>query len=224
MECLPQFLLAAFPEGRSVVQVETDQGPVCLRRFDRLQAAFRRLGAHGSDQAGQVQDADALLPEDLFHVKVFRRKRPPDLAGTVVPHPWCPQPEAGVGNVELMAEAPRPALRDFFPDVGDVPRAEFGLDEGRDRTAFHEFRHGEAFPAEARGHVQHVGLGAGRLHHETLAVLDRHAVFGGDTDSHAGHAGDGMGGIGTKGNIHRTSPYSADSVPIIHDCFYNGIA
>lgn len=66
--------------------------------------------AHGRDQTGQMQNADALLTEDALHVKIFDRKCPTNFTSTVIPETRCAQTKAGVRNIKLVPIAPRPAL------------------------------------------------------------------------------------------------------------------
>lgn len=134
--------------------------------------------AHGCNQAGQVQDSDALLTEDALHVKIFDRKCPTNFTSTVIPETRCAQPKAGIRNVELVPIAPRPALFDIQPLKADVPRAKLPLDEIRNGAALDEFRKCKALPPKARRDVQHVRLRAGRLHIKQIAVLYRHRSGG----------------------------------------------
>ena len=127
-----------------------------------------------------MENADALLPEDAFYVKIINGKRSADLARAVVPDTRRAQSEAGVRDVELMAIAPRTALLHV-----QTLKAELALDEVRDGAALDEFREREALVAKARRDVQHVRLRAGRLHIKRIAVLHRHPVFRRDAHAHA---------------------------------------
>ncbi len=151
---------------------------------------FGRLGAHGGDESGEVEDLHAFVTEDALDVVVLRVERAADLAGSVVPHAGRAQAEAGVRDVELVAVAPRAALRHLLRLVRDVARAQLRLDEGRHRAALDEAREREALASERARHVQHVRLGARRLEEEAVGVVHRHAVFGGDAQAHGGHARD----------------------------------
>ena len=107
-------------------------------RADKLREAFRSIAAAadiliGNEEDFQLclgfkgpeaggKDLDAVLAEDRLGVVVLCVERAPDLAGAVVPHAGRAQAEAGVGNVELVPEAPGAALRHVRPDVGDVAR------------------------------------------------------------------------------------------------------
>ena len=88
-ECLGEFLLTAFPERGAVVKVEGDERTVLLRGLCQRKAALRCLMAHSRDEAGQVQDSDALLTEDALHVKIFDRKCPTNFTSTVIPETRC---------------------------------------------------------------------------------------------------------------------------------------
>ena len=190
VERLAELGLASLPEGGAVVEVEGDERAVLLGGLGDREAALGRLGAHGGDEAGEVEDLHAFLAEDALDVVVLRVERAADLAGAVVPHARRAEAEAGVRDVELVAVAPGTALRHLLRLVRDVARAQLGLDEGRHRAALDEAREGEAFAAERARHVQHVRLGACRLEEEAVGVVYRHAVFGCDAQAHGGHACD----------------------------------
>ena len=155
-ECLGEFFLTSLPEGRAVIEVEGDERAVLLRGLCQRKAAFGRLMAHGGDQAGQVENADALLPENTLDVKIFDRQRPADLAGAVIPDTRRAQSEAGVGDVELMAIAPRTALFDVKAFKTDIPCAKLAFDKVRHRTSLDEFGQDKAFLPKARRDIQHV--------------------------------------------------------------------
>ena len=191
-ERLGEFLLTAFPERGAVVKVEGDERTVLLRGLCQRKAALRCLMAHSRDEAGQVQDSDALLTEDALHVKIFDRKCPTNFTSTVIPETRRAQTKAGVGDVKLVPIAPRPALLHVQPLKADVPRAELALDEVRDGAALDEFREREALVAKARRNVQHVRLRAGRLHIKQVAVLYRHPLRRRDAHTHARRARNGI--------------------------------
>ena len=113
MKCLGEFFLAAFPEGGAVVEVKGNERSVLLRRFRQRKAALRRLVAHGGNETGQVENVNALLPEDAVDVKILDGKCPADLARPVVPDAGRAQAEAGIGDVELVPVAPWAALLDL---------------------------------------------------------------------------------------------------------------
>ena len=148
--------------------------------------------AHSRDEAGQVQDSDALLTEDALHVKIFDRKCPTNFTSTVIPETRCAHAEAGVRNIKLVPIAPRPALFDFDTLKADVPRAKLPLDEIRNGAALDEFRKCKALPPKARRDVQHVRLRAGRLHIKQVAVLYRHPLRRRDAHTHARRARNGI--------------------------------
>ena len=192
VEGLRELRLPTGPEGGPVVEVEADQGAVPLGHLGELQAALGGLGAHGRDEAGEVQDAYALLAEDAIEVEVTGAEGPSHFAGPVVPHPGGTEAEAGVGDVELGPIAPGAALRNVQPLVADVPSAKLGFDEGGHGAALHELGQDQALLAQGGGYVQNVALGAGGLQVEQVAVVDRHPILGGDPKAHAGGAGDGI--------------------------------
>ena len=155
-ECLGKRILAAFPERRAVIEIERNERTVLLRGLCQRKAALRCLMAHSRDEAGQVQDSDALLTEDALHVKIFDRKCPTNFTSTVIPETRCAQPKAGIRNVELVPIAPRPALFDIQPLKADVPCAELPLDEVGNGAVLDKFGQHEALPPKARRDIQHV--------------------------------------------------------------------
>ena len=155
-ECLGKRILAAFPERRAVIEIERNERTVLLRGLCQRKAAFRRLVAHGCNQAGQVENADTLLPEDTLDIKIFDRKCPTNFTSTVIPETRCAQPKAGIRNVELVPIAPRPALFDIQPLKADVPCAELPLDEVGNGAVLDKFGQHEALPPKARRDIQHV--------------------------------------------------------------------
>ena len=112
--------------------------------------------AHGGNQAGQVENADALLPEDAFHVKILSRERSADLAGAVIPDTRGANSKAGVRDVELMAIAPRPSLLYLDAFKTDIPRAELALDKICNGASLDELGECKAFLPKARRDIQHV--------------------------------------------------------------------
>ena len=115
-----------------------------------------------------MEDAHAVLAEYLCGVIILRVKRAAHFARPVVPHARRTQAEAGVGDVELMAEAPRTALCHVRPDKSDVARTKLCLDERSHRAARDKARHDKAFRTERGRYVQHVRLGARRLQKEAV--------------------------------------------------------
>lgn len=103
-----------------------------------------------------MENADALLPEDAFYVKIINGKRSADLARAVVPDTRRAQSEAGVRDVELMAIAPRTALLHVQTLKADVPCAELPLDEVGNGAVLDKFGQHEALPPKARRDIQHV--------------------------------------------------------------------
>ena len=69
-KCFAQLLFTAFPEGRTVVEVEADQCPVFLRCPCHVEAALCRVFAHRRDKSGDVQDTDAFFAEDAVKVEI----------------------------------------------------------------------------------------------------------------------------------------------------------
>ena len=116
------------------------------------------------------------------------------------------QAESGIGNVELVAEAPGSALRNFGSFKADVSGAELRLDKSSDRAAFDKPRHGEAGFSERRRHVQHVGFGTGCLHQKLVAVVHGHPVGRRDAHAHAGHAGQRIFDIALHHEFHIRFP------------------
>ena len=57
-----------------------------------------------------MENSHTLLAEDPGDIKLIDTQSAPHLAGAVIPYPGRPQTEAAVGNVELMAITPGPAL------------------------------------------------------------------------------------------------------------------
>ena len=105
----------------------------------------------------------AALTEDALDVKVTDVQRAADFACAVVPDAGGAQTETGVRDVELMAVAPRTALRDGLALIADVAGTQLRLDERRNRAAFHEFGQRQAFAPKRTGHVEDIRLGASRL-------------------------------------------------------------
>ena len=128
VERLPEFRFAALPEGGAMVEVEAHENAVLLRVGGELEAALGGLGAHRCDKAGQMQHLHAVLAEELGGVVILRVERPAHFTGAVVPHARSAKPEAGIGDVELVAVSPGSALRHVRPDVGDVARAQLRFD------------------------------------------------------------------------------------------------
>ena len=79
------------------------------------------LGRQRADQARQVDDLHAFLAEDPVQVEILHVQRPAHFAGAVVPHARAARAVAAVGDVELVAVAPRPALRHLLAFVVHVP-------------------------------------------------------------------------------------------------------
>ena len=67
-----KLFLPPLPEGSPVVKVETHHRSVGFGSPDHLQAACCSLRAHGGNQAAQVQDSHALLPENALQIEVRR--------------------------------------------------------------------------------------------------------------------------------------------------------
>ena len=125
----PKLRLPALPEGGAVVHVEADApavGPGALRQ---LQAGLARLGRHGGEQAGHVDDLHALVLEDALQIIVLRADAPAHLAGPVVVHPRAAHAIAGIGDVELVAHAPGALLDDLRALKFDVAAAQIALDK-----------------------------------------------------------------------------------------------
>ena len=179
-----ELLLAALPEGGAVIQVEGDARAVLLRGAGDLQAETAGFGAQRRDQAGQVHDLHALLPEDAVEVEVLDVQRTAHLAGAVVPDARAAGAVAAVGDIDLVPVSPRAALFHFGPLEVHAAPAQVGLDERGERTSLHEGREDLHGQTEIGGHAGHVGLGAGGLEVEDVAGLHGLAVFGGDAESH----------------------------------------
>ena len=95
-------------------------------------------GDSARDEAGEVDDPRAFLAEDAVEVEVADVEGAAYFAGAVIVDPRSAHTVAGVGDVDLVAVAPRAALVDFRPLVVDVPAPQVLLDEPRDRAAFHK--------------------------------------------------------------------------------------
>ena len=195
VESLSEFRFAALPEGGAVVEVEAHENAVLLRVGGELKAALGRLGAHRCDKAGKMQHLHAVLAEELGGVVILRVERPAHFTGAVVPHARSAKPEAGIGDVELVAVSPGSALRHVRPDVGDVARAQLRFDERGHGATLHKARQHQALGSERARHVQDVRFGARSLQHEAVGVVDGHAVFRSDAKSHARNTGDGVLGV-----------------------------
>ena len=112
-EHLAQLFLAVLPERGAMIQVEGDPRAVFLGGPGQLQAERARLGRERRDQARQVDDLHALPAEDPLQIEILDVERPADFAGAVVVHSRPARAAAAVGDVELVAIAPRPALLDL---------------------------------------------------------------------------------------------------------------
>ena len=192
VEGLPKLRLPTGPEGGPVVEVEADQGAVLFGRLGELQTALGGLGAHGRNEAGQVQNAHALLAKDAVEVEIAGGQGPAHLPGPIIPNPGGTQAKAGVRDVELVPIPPGAALGHVQTLIADVAGPKLGLDEGGHGAPLHELGEDQTLLAQGRGHVQHVALSAGGLQIEQVAVVDRHPILRRDPEAHAGGAGDGV--------------------------------
>ena len=112
--------------------------------------------AHSRDETGKVQNADALLSENAVNIEIFDGKCSSDLTCAVVPDTRRAQSEAGVGDVELMAIAPRTTLFDVKAFKTDIPCAKLALDKISNGASLDEFGQDKAFLPKARRDIQHV--------------------------------------------------------------------
>ena len=189
----------------------TDQRAVLLGGASQFETALGGLGAHSSDQAGQMQDAHALLTEDALHIELVGRQCPANFAGTVIPHTGGTHTKAAVGDVELVAESPRAALLHLSAFIADVAGTQVIFDELGDGAALDKLGQHQTFLPQRSGDVQNVGFSAGGLHIEVIAVVDSHAVVRSDADAHTGGAGDGIAVIAAKVHFH-------DKYPLVKIC------
>ena len=199
-EGLPQLGLAALPEGGPVVQVEAHRGAVPPGGAGDLEAEPAGLGAQRRDETGHVDDPDALVAEDAVEIEVLGAQRAADLAGAVVPDAGAAVAVARVGDVELVAVAPGPALGDLGALVGHVASGQVGLDELGDGGARDEVREDLHGLAEVAGDGADIGLGARHLEHELVG--DVHRLTGGRTDAHPHAGGDDEAPLGVFAQLH----------------------
>ena len=200
-----KLFLAALPESGAVVEVEGDESAVCLGSLGGGEAELGGGAGHGGDEAGDVEDGHALRAENAVKIELVSAQGRAHLAGAVVPHPGSAHTEAGIGNVELMAIAPRAALIHLNALVVDVAAAQVVLNELGNGAALDELGQHQALVTQRRCHVQHVGLGGSGLHVEVVAVVDSHTVVGGDANAHAGGASDGIAVVAAQIQFHSGS-------------------
>ena len=149
-----------------------------------------------------MEDSHPLLAEDPGDIKLIDTQGAPHLAGAVVPHPRCPESKAAVGDVELMAITPGPALVYLNPFIADIPRVQLTLDEGRHRTTFDKLGQHQALLAQRGGNIDHITLRTGGLHVKVIAVVYGHPVIRRDPYAHAGRARNGILVVITNFYVH----------------------
>src|SRR5699024_1596428 len=118
-----QLLFTVLPETGAVDQVKGDRRATLLGEAGDLETRFRALRGEGGNQAGEVQDPAAVALEDLCQVKVRSLNRPADLSCAVIQDVGGTEAVAGIGDVDLVAVAPRIALRNVHAFILNVAAA-----------------------------------------------------------------------------------------------------
>ncbi len=132
-----------------------------------------------------MQDLNAFLAEDPVEVEILDVQHASDLTRTVVVDTRSAHAVTAVGDVELVAIAPGPALVEFLALIVDVAVSQFALDQRRDRAAGDEVGQDLDRKAQRRGHVEHVGFSTGHLHVVVACRVHGLTVERGDPDPHA---------------------------------------
>ena len=98
------------------------------------------VGAEGCDETGEVDDLHSFFPEYPLEVEIPHVERTSDFAGPVVPDSRAAGAIAAVGDVDLVAVAPRSPLGDLRTLEVHPARTQVRLDERCERTSLYEGR------------------------------------------------------------------------------------
>ena len=96
-----------------------------------------------------MQYPDALGIENTVEIVILRAKPGANFTGAVVPYARGAQSAAGIGDIELMAVSPRPALRYIGTFIAYIACAQLLLYKISDRAALDKAR-GILFQATRR--------------------------------------------------------------------------
>ena len=141
------------------------------------------LRRHSGNQPAQMHHPDAFCAEYALKVEVGGLQSQAHLAGAVVPHARPAEPEAAVGHIDLVAVAPRPALRHLHGLHVHPAGEKIPPDEIRHRAPGDESsQHLDAEP-KVGGHAGDIGLRAGRLKRIQAAGAERLPRRGRQPDS-----------------------------------------
>jgi len=122
-------------------------------------------------------------------------------------HPRPARAVAGIGDIELVAIAPRPALVHLFGLDVDMPPGKVVLNEPGDRTALDESRQNLHRQAQIARYTGHIRLGAGGLHNKRVRAINRLAVNRRNTNPHTRRHEHGIFTILTKFDSHKQTSF-----------------
>ena len=139
-----------------------------------------------------MQNSHALVTKDAFHIEIVYTECATHFAGSVIPNTWCPQPKAGIGNIELMTKSPRTALLYLDALEANISGAKLLFDKFSYGTALDKLRHGQAAHTKTGRNVQYVCFGTGSLQTKQVAIVYSHPVRRRNAHTNRSYAGDGM--------------------------------
>ncbi len=123
---------------------------------------------------------------------------------------------AGIGDIELVAITPRPALIHFFGLNVYMPAGKIILNEPGDRTALDKSRQHLDRQAQVAGYTGHIGLGTGGLHNKRVRAVNRLTVNRRNPNPHTCGHEQRVFTVLVKFDSHKQYPFYNNATDVLH--------